>query len=205
MKAFIQNYLIWSSVKFLGKVGPFKVKTLYSCNFLACHSTREKGGRISHFYSSTSPTANLKPICNDLHFTHPARQELMSSYGLQHFNKVIYSVFHRRKKKQTQKEWSLTSHHLDLLFSSTSLIPSGPRALKSSVHRKEVPAHTAPQHNPAHGPSSALAGKTHVPTFVTSGWYQTSLTAHLKERGTDQPLTAKGLTAYYLGKIFYQS
>lgn len=110
-----------------------------------------------------------------------------------------------KKKKQTQKEWSLTSHHLDLLFSSTSLIPSGPRALKSSVHRKEVPAHTAPQHTPAHGPSSALAGKTHVPTFVTSGWYQTSLTAHLKERGTDQPLTAKGLTAYYLGKIFYQS
>lgn len=138
MKAFIQNYLIWSSVKFLGKVGPFKVKTLYSCNFLACHSTREKGGRISHFYSSTSPTANLKPICNDLHFTHPARQELMFSYGLQHFNKVIYSVFHRRKKKQTQKELSLTSHHLDLLFSSTSLIPSGPRALKSSVHRKSL-------------------------------------------------------------------
>lgn len=103
MKAFIQNYLIWSSVKFLGKVGPFKAKTLYSCNFLACHSTREKGGRISHFYSSTSPTANLKPICNDLHFTHPARQELMSSYGLQHFNKVIYSVFHRRKKKTNTK------------------------------------------------------------------------------------------------------
>lgn len=70
---------------------------------------------------------------------------------------------------------------------------------------QKVPAHIAQQHNPAHGPSSALAGKTHVPTFVTSGWYQTSLTAHLKERGTDQPLTAKGLTAYYLGKIFYQS
>lgn len=204
MKAFIQNYLIWSSVKFLGKVGPFKVKTLYSCNFLACHSTREKGGRISHFYSSTSPRANLKPICNDLHFTHPARQELMSSYGLQHFNKVIYSVFHRRKKKTNTKGMKpnkSSSRPLVLFHQSHSI------RTKSTEEQcaQKVPAHIAQQHNPAHGPSSALAGKTHVPTFVTSGWYQTSLTAHLKERGTDQPLTAKGLTAYYLGKIFYQS